>query len=363
MTRWLPLLAAFAIACAPDGAEWRAGSLQLTVDGTGHVVRLVDETTGRDHAASSVGSPLLSLQTAGLLDPPMAFAWDAAAGLATLEYRDGIAARIAVAEKETHLVLELQEVSAPVELVVWGPYATSISHTIGETVGVVRDSGFAIGIQALNPKTLGGLPWRDNDFPPQVDLFESGDFSDLAGEKSRYVLYRVEAAKPEGFGSTLQAYTRDRSADRVIENWGKPLYVAPAFDDGGVVGSKIALFGSPADRALETLGAIEVEEGLPHPMIDGEWGKTARSANAAYLILDFSEDDADQAIEWTKRAGLRYLYHSEPFENWGHFDLNDRFPSGRDGLRGVVERAEAQGVHVRRRSIQEAPTNARILLI
>ena len=111
-------------------------------------------------------------------------------------------------------------------------------------------------------------------------------------------------------------------------------------------GSKIALFGSPADRALETLGAIEVAEGLPHPMIDGEWGKTARSANAAYLILDFSEDDADQAIEWTRRAGLRYLYHSEPFENWGHFDLNDRFPSGRDGLRGVVERAEAQGIHV-----------------
>ena len=342
----LALLIGLTAACAPDGAEWTAGTLQLTVDETGHVAQLVDESTGRDHATRSVGSPLLSVHTGGVLHPPQSLSWDAAAGIATLAYLDGLTARIGVAEKETHLVLELLEVSAPVELVVWGPYATTISETIGETVGVVRNSGFALGIQALNPKTLGGLPWRDNDFPPQVDLFESGDFSDLAGEKSRYVLYRVEAAKPEGFGSTLQAYTRDRSADRVIENWGKPLYVAPAFDDGGVVGSKIALFGSPADRALETLGAIEVEEGLPHPMIDGEWGKTARSANAAYLILDFTEDDADQAIEWTKRAGLRYLYHSEPFENWGHFDLNDRFPSGRDGLRSVVERAEAQGVHV-----------------
>ena len=347
MTCRLLLLAGALAACAPgDGALWKAGSLQLKVDGAGHVARLVDELTGRDYATVSVGSPLLSVQTGGVLHPPQSLSWDVAARIATLAYVDDLTARIAVQEKETHLVIELLEVSAPVELVVWGPYATTISETIGETVGVVRDSEFAMGIQALNPKTLGGLPWRDNDFPPQVDLFESGDFSDLAGEKSRYVLYRVEAAKPEDFGSTLQAYTRDRSTDRVIENWGKERYVAPAFDDGGVVGSKIALFGSPAGRALETLGAIEVAEGLPHPMIDGEWGKTARAANAAYLILDFSEDDADQAIEWTRRAGLRYLYHPEPFENWGHFDLNDRFASGRDGLRAVVERAEAQGIHV-----------------
>ena len=342
----LALLIGLTAACAPDGAEWTAGTLRLTVDGSGHIAQLVDQTTGRDHATNSVASPLLSVQTGGILHPPQSLSWDVAAGIATLEYVDGFTARIAVAEKETHLVIDLLDVSAPVELVVWGPYATTISETIGETVGVVRDSGFAIGIQALNLKTLGGLPWRDNDFPPQVDLFESGDYSDLDGEKSRYVLYRVEAAKPEDFGSTLQAYTRDRSTDRVIENWGKERYVAPAFDDGGVIGSKIALFGSPAGRALETLGAIEVAEGLPHPTIDGEWGKTARSANAAYLILDFSENDADEAIEWTRRAGLRYLYHSEPFENWGHFDLNDRFPSGRDGLRGVVERAAAQGIHV-----------------
>ncbi len=347
MTRWLLLLAGALAACAPDdGVEWTAGSLQLKVDGTGHVVRMVDETTGLDYSADSIGSPLVSVQTGGVLRPPDALSWDAAAGIATLEYPEGLSAQIGVTAKETHLVLELQEVSASVELIVWGPYATTISETIGETVGVVRDSVVAIGIQSLNPKTLGGLPWRDNDFPPQVDLFESGDFSDLDGEKSRYVLYRVEAAKPEDFGSTLQAYTRDRSTDRVIENWGKERYVAPAFDDGGVTGSKIALFGTPTGRVLETLEAIEIEEGLPHPTIDGEWGKTARSAAAAYLILDFTEADVGEAIEWTKRAGLRYLYHPEPFRTWGHFELNDRFPSGREGLRRAVERAEAEGIHV-----------------
>jgi hypothetical protein len=328
--------------------EWAAGQLRLTVDRSGHVVQLIDSRTGRDYVAEAARSPLLSLTIDGVLHPPRSFAWDPAESIGTLRFPGGETARIQVTSKPTHLVLELLSVDPldAVELVVWGPYATTISETIGETVGVVRDPTFAIGIQALNLKTLGGFPWRDNDFPPQVDLFESGDYSDLSEEGKRHVLYRVEAAKPEDFGSTLQAYCRDRSRDRVIENWQHDRYVAPRFEDGGVVGSKIALFGAPAEKVLKTLGAIEVEEGLPHPMVDGQWGKTARSAAAAYLILDFGEEEIDEALEWTKRAGLHYLYHPDPFRTWGHFELTDRFPNGRQGLRRCVEKAAEAGVHL-----------------
>jgi len=322
--------------------------MQLAIDPHGRIVRLVDSNFGRDYLAEAVESHLLSLQIDGVLHPPSSFVWDEAAGIATLEYPDGTTASVRATSKQAHLVLELFSVtpSERIELAVWGPYATTVSDTIGETVGVVRNAEFAIGIQALNQKTLGGLPWRDNDFPPQIDIFESGDFSDLSAEGKRYVLYRVEAAKPEDFGSTLQAYSRNRANDRVIENWNHEFYTAPAYDDGGVVGSKIALFGSPTDLALETIGKIEIEEGLPHPTIDGDWGKKARSAAAAYLILNFGEEDIDEAIAWTKRAGLRYLYHPEPFETWGHFELSDRFPNGRAGLRSCVERAAAQDVFV-----------------
>ncbi len=332
----------------PRGTEWTAGHLRLTVDGRGRVIQLVDASTGNDYRAEAVPSPLLSLMIGGVLHPPRSFAWDPAQGIGTLRFPEGETAQLLVTPKRNHLVLELLSVDPrdALELVVWGPYATTISETIGETVGVVRDTTFAIGIQALNPKTLGGFPWRDNDFPPQVDLFESGDYSDMSEEGKRHVLYRVEAAKPEDFGSTLQAYCRDRSRDRVIENWQHDRYVAPRFEDGGVVGSKIALFGAPAEMVLETLGAIEVEEGLPHPMVDGQWAKTARSAAAAYLILDFGEEDIEEALEWTKRAGLRYLYHPDPFRTWGHFELKDRFPNGRQGLRRCVEKAAEAGVHL-----------------
>jgi len=337
--------------CGPLGTsrtEWDAGALRLSIDARGRIVRMLDARTGRDYRARAVPSPLLSVQVGGVLLPPGVFAWRPADSTATLRYAGGVTARLKVTSKRTHLTLEVVAVAPrdSVQLVVWGPYATTIGDTVGETVGVVRDSVFAIGLQALNPKTLGGLPWRDSDVPPQIDVFESGDYRDLSEAGKRAVLYRVEAAKPDSFGSTLQAYARDRSRDRVIANWDHDRYTAPRFDDGGVVGSRIALFGAPTATLLEPLGAIEVDEGLPHPMIDGQWAKTARSASAAYLILDFGERDCDAAIAWTNRAGLRYLYHSEPFRTWGHFELGAGFPSGRAGLRRCVEKAERAGVMV-----------------
>jgi hypothetical protein len=320
----------------------------LSVDGGGRLVRLVDRATGRDHPARAIPSHLLSVRTGGVLHSPRSLRWDGASGIARLDYPDGITARVRVTPKPTHLVFELLgvEPAEPVELIVWGPYATTISETIGETVGVVRDSVFAFGLQALNPRTLGGYPWNENDCMPQLDLFESGDFSDLSEAGKRYVLYRVEAAKPDSFGSTLQAYCRDRSRERVVENWGHEAYMVPPFEDGGVAGSAIALFGAPAGAALETIGRIELAEGLPHPLLDGVWTKQARAAAAAYLILDFSEADIDRAIAYTRRAGLRWLYHSGPFRTWGHFELGAGFPNGRVGLQRCVEKAEAAGIHV-----------------
>ena len=266
-----------------------------------------------------------------------------------LTFEDGTVGQIQVQEKGAHATFELVALSEPdsIELVLWGPYASSIDESIGETVGIARGETFAIGIQALNIRTLGGYPWNENDAMPQKDLFEDGEYHDIDAAQSRYVLYRVEAAKPDSMGSSFQAYTRNRSTDRVIENRGYDRYVAPAFEDEGMIGSKIALFGVPVEKTLETIGAIEIEEGLPHPMIDGEWGKEARSANAAYIIMGFSEEQAERAISLTEQAGLRYLYHDGPFETWGHFGLKkESFPDGMESLKRVVDRAAEKGIMI-----------------
>ncbi|MGD8276782.1 MAG: hypothetical protein PVH00_02095, partial [Gemmatimonadota bacterium] len=354
MRRVVFTLSVLAASCTGPGRLVRiaAGRLEVAIDSRGRITSFTDSGSGREHLPAGHATPLLTLRVDGVDLVPVSATWDGDTVMA-LAYDGEAEATVRIEGRGTHATFEILSVTGPdsvpgaaVDLVIWGPYPTTIGDTIGETVGVVRDGTFAIGLQALNPKTLGGFPWNGNDAMPQLDIFESGDYSDLSEAGKRAVLYRVEAAKPDSFGSTLQAYARNRTRPRVVANWGWERYTVPPFDDGGVVGSKIALFGSASDSALATIGAIEVAEGLPHPTIDGVWAKEARAASAAYLILPFSESTIDRAVDVTLRAGLRYLYHPGPFETWGHFELNGDFPHGVEGLRASVGKAEARGVHV-----------------
>jgi hypothetical protein len=169
----------------------------------------------------------------------------------------------------------------------------------------------------------------------------------LPEEVRKGQLWHGDTSKHTPFGSTLQAYRRNRDRQHVISNWGHERFVALPFDDGGVIGSKIALFACPAKEALATIGEIEVAEGLPHPMLDGAWAKMSPGATASYLIVDFGEATIDRAIDMTQRAGLKYLYHSSPFETWGHFKLKPAlFPHGWDGFRDCVTKARMAGIGV-----------------
>lgn len=320
--------------------------LSIELDERGNIIGLLDISSNENFVPVGLNNPLLTVRIDTTDYNPTECIFED--GSLILYYDENTKAKIQVNQKSTHIAFELIEIDSDekIDLVIWGPYPTIINKIIGETVGVVRGEDFALGIQALNPKTLGGYPWKKNDCMPQLDIFEGDDYSDLNEEGKRYVLYRVEAAKPEDFGSTLQAYCRNRNKDRIIENWQHPKYLSPAYDDGGVIGSKIALFGCPVEKTLEFIGEIEVTENLPHPIIDGEWGKRSPMANASYLIMNFGEEDIEKAVAYTKQAGLKYLYHSGPFKTWGHFQLNDQFPNGISGLKNCVDDAAKEGIHV-----------------
>ena len=326
--------------------EFRTDSLNFSVNKKGEISGIKDKTTGINYLADDTIAPLMSVRINNKLLYPESAGFNTDSNKLLIKYKNNIEAEIQVEVKQTHLTFELISISHPedIELIVWGPFPTTINKIIGETVGVVRGEEFALGIQALNPKTLGGYPWNENDCMPQIDILDQENYSDLSEEGKRYVLYRVEAAKPADFGSTLQAYCRNRNKKRVIKNWNHDKYTVPAFEDGGVIGSKIALFGCLVDKTLETIGEVELSEGLPHPVIDNEWGKTAPTASASYIILGFGEKDINKAIDITKKAGLRYLYHPGPFENWGHFDLNNQFPNGWDGLKKCVDIAKENNI-------------------
>ena len=251
------------------GAMLETRFLSVELGDTGRLSGLTNRSTGRQYLPPAPPAPLMTLRIAGEDLLPRRLEWTAAGETLRLHFASGTTVEIAVASKSTHVVFELSAIGSdrPVELASWGPWPTTIGETIGETVGVVRDRSSAIGIQALNAKTLGGRPLTDDDVMPSYDIFDSGDYADVSLEFRDRQLYRGDTAVSTEFGSALQAYCRDRSRERVIRNWGHEAYVAPAHDDGGVVGSKVALFGCPTGRVMATLEAIELEEGLPHPMI------------------------------------------------------------------------------------------------
>ncbi|WP_139352713.1 hypothetical protein [Algoriphagus sp. A40] len=333
-------------AASAEATDFETSSFRLSIDSRGMVTGLFDKTGQKDYFQSGASSPLLSIRIGGKFYSPQEMTKSGDSWV--LGYPEAQAeVKVKIQNKKSYLTFEILSLKSaqPIELAVWGPYATSIREIIGESVGVVRNSSFALGIQALNVKTLGGFPSEENDIEINFNVVEQGDQIDDQYRWRNTKNYRGQTARIIEGGSILQAYTRDRSQERIISNWSHDKYVAPAFKDGGIVGSKIALFGTNSSKVLDLIGEIEVAEGLPHPMINGVWAKKSREATASYLILSFDSANLDQAMALTKKAGLKYLYHGDPFQTWGKFKLHpESFPNNWASLKSMVDRAKKQGI-------------------
>ena len=317
--------------------------LSLILKPNGKITGLQDQKSKINYLAEEIPSSLLSLRIDGKLCEPTSLT--VSDDIFLFKYGEsGITAKIKAETKKSYLTFELLELSdtVKVDLVLWGPFRTNIKETVGETIGVVRDSSFAIGIQALNPRTLGGYPDNEDDSFTGYDIFATTSLVDVAD--SVHILYRGNTARPEPYGSSLNAYTRSRITDRIVSSMQNEKYMAPAFDDGGIIGPKIALFGCNPQEVLDVIEEIELAEGLPHPLLDGVWAKRSKRAVSAYLIQDFTPENYRKAIELTKKAGLKYLYHGEPFKNWGHFDLRNKMSW--EELAAIVDEAESHGIRV-----------------
>ena len=287
--------------------NFETDNLLIDLNENGQIKSIYDIPQKKEYFPKGQTAPLLSIAIDNAIEIPKKMTFDHTSKQLKLIYKADIVATIQVDIKQTHITFELKSVEgANPNMVMWGPYPTTISQTIGEAVGVVRDDKFAFGIQTLNIYTIGGRP---------------SEYADIGvGSESH-------SASSTEYGSAVQAYSKER--------------------DGGILGSKIALFGCPADQALMTIGKIEVDEGLPHPILDGVWGKISPTAKLSYLITSFGEQNLDEILGYAHQAGLKYVYHEGPFKTWGHFQLNpNQFPDGDESMRRCVEKAEKAGVRL-----------------
>lgn len=326
----------------------RQWSLQL--DASGQLTSMKSIKLQKEFLVADKATSLMSIKKDGKIFASQSCVWKTKNAELILSYPQvKVEAKLKVQQHENYVSFELIQLtkSETIDLIIWGPYPTNIADTVGEVIGVVRNKYFAIGIQALNVKTLGGYPNAESDIEPSYDVFEGGNKTDVKQDDINKQLFRGDVARPADYGSSLQAYCRNRNKDRIIENWEHTSYLAPAFNDGGVLGSKIALFGVATPEILQTISQIELKEGLPHPLLDGIWGKQNIRASESYLIMDFGIDNLQEAMTVTQQAGLRYLYHGDPFETWGHFKLRSKeFPQNWASMKQCVDIARGKGVRL-----------------
>ncbi|SDS33937.1 hypothetical protein SAMN05216490_0976 [Mucilaginibacter mallensis] len=335
---------------------------KVGIDSKGFVNSFVDKKTSHEYFPSIKPVPLLSLYKDSTYILPVSFQQNSKkAGEYFIKYQNGSLATIRIDSKGDYLRFELLSLEPRngIQAVVWGPYPTIINEKIGETVCVVRDQKFAIGLQALNINTIEGVPDRDDSggvIEPLPGQQLPDSLKDKIGQKvevnvnvtgdmPEYVrLYRGSAAVKKPYGSELRLFSRDRRIARVIQskqgdkNYSQ--YVEPI--DVDFAGSAIAMFGCSAPSALDVIGKIEQGERLPHPMLNGVWIKKSTIPGEAYLL---NEGDPALSIKYAKACGFKLVHMGDVFQTWGHFGLaTPRFPKGAEDIRKATDAARKEGI-------------------
>ena len=263
----------------------------------------------------------------------------------TFSFEDGREVCLKFVESDVCVTFEAVAVPADADALMFGPVFVTLDEVVGDIIGVCQGNNVAFGLQTLNIKTVQGVPQEY-----AVALKEKVKYKQENTEISvgGFAETARAAARVEG-GAVLQfsCRRRDRVEYREVNGVKDCLVLPVKGDDAHIKGAKIALFACKQKDALERLGEIEIEQGLPHPMIEGEWGKVSRAAMRSYLISNFYQDDMDFVIEKAKMAGLKYIYHDGPFQAWGHFTWNeDGFPGGDEQVKVIVEKCKANGILV-----------------
>jgi len=304
--------------------DFQTKGLKMEIDPKGKITSFYGD---REYLPAEAESYLIRANIAGEDYTPVSVKWKG--NIATVKFPDNVKVWLKAAKADNYLKFEVikLENEEKIDVLFWGPYATSISETIGEYVGVVRNGTYALGFQSLNAKTTGGKKLNP-------------DGSDAS---------RGTTASKETYGSSLQGYCINRAKPRVYNIWNNRIEnaVIPANPDGKPEGSAIALFGTPEPDVLDVIENIELKEGLSHVTINGEWVKRSRDANKPYFITTFTEANIDEVLEYCQKLGYNTVYHGHPFKNWGHFDLlEDQFPNGWDGMKQCVEKASEKGIRL-----------------
>lgn len=352
----LPAVGAQAAGAQPGGTtpsiDIQAGYLDIQLDRAGTVVGLDDIRTGVDYIASGHAASLVSLVVDGKQERPTSVVRSGPGGQ-MLTFRNEAAhwtIKVKLVGKRGYTTFEAVAVDAPknvdVQTLLWGPLATSISKTVGTSVGVVRNDDFAIGLHPLTDRTEGAWPQEDQDMGWENEVDHDPDHVSVGS------LEQWSAAGVTSWGSVLRAFTFDytKQRNRVVSGYPIPVGSLPG-REGEIAGSKIALFGAAPEVTPTILSNIAAGEKLPYPTLNGQWQKASQASNQSWLVLgDLKTDNIPAAARFAKTAGMNRIYslttNYGPWKSPGHYQFDSSLGGSDAGAAAAVDIAKANGVQL-----------------
>lgn len=359
------LILGLTVSCEPAANRFETDLFEVGIAADGNLISFKDKATGKNFTPEGVKSPFMKLYDGEKYILPKSAQFEE--GKIIITFQNGSVATITAEPKKEYIKFTLTDLTPRehIKSVTWGPYSTTITKHIGETICVVRDDEYAIGMQGLTLNTMDGLPdqrpntYGGNFIDPLPGQKLPEELKDSIGTKVPFVdvnregdmpeyhrLWRGTAAFPNATGSELRLYSKDWRTGEVIgkgggqDNGGELRYVEPV--DVDFIGTSIALFGCEESKTLDIIEQIELNEGLPHPMIEGSWLKRWEKQDRAYMLYEGS--DVDNAFNYADSCDFELIHIGDLFSSWGHFGLETkRFPQGAKDLVALNNRARERG--------------------
>jgi len=365
MNRWvkpilsiatIPVISASANANTIDFLSLRTAFGSIKIDDLGRV-RSLKSNNGKEYSPANSNSPLITLHLEGSpnskLISPKSIKLERNLQLIRATFPNGSVATIRWRNEGSHLVFELKALThrEKIDNVVWGPVQTTITKTLGDLIGVVRDGSTAIGMIGLDDNTIGG-PVVDGDchglgyivhspdpvkYPLPPGLKEGqwfnlgGDgvndvaFSSHREEFFRQVFGNAVQLAP-GIGSTLAYHSRNRRKPTNVVfsllpgfQGSRPRHMVTDPVAADYIGSKVALYICPDSQGLQTIEKVIRKEGLPYPTFDGKWvhDPAANHTDMAWY------GPHDRMIEYASALGIKGIqdegqgeYYANPADHW-----------------------------------------------
>ncbi len=236
------------------------------------------------------------------------------------------------------------------------PFAVfgAVREGIAVPVHSVTQEGDTLKVQFLDPDVTANLRVtpRERHFLIEVLEVQPEDVDSLSVEFPIRRLATVAGAFNATyddefggcmFGTTVNVRNLPTSRSNEIRSLRCACYRAH-----GMVGAKFALVGAPRDQFNEAIMEAERENGLPCPMLDGQWARFSDRAYESYLFAtSVIEADIDTLIQYAKLGGFGTLIilKNSWLANHGHFDINtDNFPEGVESLKRAVQKIHDAGL-------------------